>query len=239
MALVVIVNEERVKVPICWEEVSTAMYQRLIQSDNTPLGLFCALINKEFDSIRKTASDEVEESIYRCTNFILEDKPDFLSADIPEYIIYKHKSYKIPKKLEALTLEQNMHVKNRMHSDIVMESLIAFTIAIYLQPILDGAEFNYDRALELEKEIEQMPIDQTYSIGFFYLSKLQNFGRGGLLYYSLRKRISKILSRRSLRLPMLTSWSPLGISAGLISMLRLTDSCPLQFINYNLMMYCL
>lgn len=236
MALVVVVNEERIKVPICWEEVTTEMYQRLIQSDNTPLGLFCALINKEFDSIRKTASDEVEESIYRCTNFILDDKPEFLSADIPEYIIYKHKSYKIPKKLQALTLEQNMHVKNRMHDGIAVESLIAFTIAIYLQPILDAAEFDFDRALELEKEIEHMPIDQTYSIGFFYLSKLQNFGRSGLLFYSLRKQISKILNRKLLRLPMFRSWSLLGILVGLISMLELTDSYPLQFINYPLMM---
>ena len=236
MALILIVNNERVKVPICWEEVSTSMYQRIVQAEPTPLGLFCALINMEFDSIKKTASDQIEESIYRSTSFLLEDTPYFFKEEFPQYIIYKNKTYKLPKKLGALTLEQNMHVRNRMKEGIVMESLISFVIAVYMQPIIDKSEFDFERAQELEKEIEQMPIDQTYRVGFFYLSKLANYGRNGLLFYSLRKMISKLLSRKLLRLPMFRSWSPLGILAGLISMLELTGSYPLQFINYPLMM---
>lgn len=85
---------------------------------------------------------------------------------------------KMPK-TGALSIGQAITLKQSIAKYKFMESSAAAVLAIYLQPLIDKADYSLERAREIEKEIELMPAHLVWTYGFFLHKKL---AADGLLF---------------------------------------------------------
>jgi hypothetical protein len=220
--IVVSVNDIVKNSPTCWEETSTEQFQRLKSVNKLDLlKAFCFLLNVDYDEVAQSTSEILESSLYQCTAFVFNQPEYFREQKHKGYFKYRDVKYKIPTKLGSLSIEQNMHIRSAMYeSNVVLEQLISKAVAVYMQPIISGARFDSEQADILENEVREMPICETFPIGFFFLSKLNNFGSGGLLYL-LPLKVQKLILRMTLlKLPKLKSFLPsltYLLSIGLLS----------------------
>jgi hypothetical protein len=220
MARALIVNGEPKDCSICWEETKTKHFQTLMDAPHLDeLKAFAILLDTEFDELAQDRSEMLTGELYPCVAYVFNQPQEFRDAKHDRFITLRGKRIELPAKLEALTVEQNMYLFRCLYQDKrPLETLISTAIAVYLQPLVMGGKFNFDEAMKLKAEIEEMPIGATFPIGFFYLSKLNNYGTSGLLYWFRRKLISLLLKIKFLRRLKWISLLHLMVLLSLISM---------------------
>jgi hypothetical protein len=81
------------------------------------------------------------------------------------------------------------------------DAMISTACAIYLQPLIDGGEFNADRVAQVELELMEKPILQFYPVGFFFLKQYQNFGKSRI--ENFLQYLKKMLTKTILKYPHL------------------------------------
>jgi len=84
--------------------------------------------------------------------------------------------------LGSLTLAQNLHARKCFQAKD-LRTVIALMCAIYMQPLIDKKPFDFKRAQELRDEINEMPITQTYALGFFLFKRLGLYGKTQTNYW--------------------------------------------------------
>jgi len=216
-----------------WQECNTRIFQRIVKDwepkkpieERNQVLLFSILTETPFKDVLESRDPELEAIIYQCTAFVYEQAMYFKSDQV-EVIKLRGQLISVPKKLEALTVEQNMHIRRAMKTAENLEELISLACSVYLQPLVDGGPYNHDKAMTLEKEILELPIWQTFAVGFFYLSKLHNSGRYGLL--SWNQWIQNLSANvRSLQRPLNPiNWNHYMSFPSLTFMPRHTESYP-------------
>ena len=195
-----VINAHPVSAPDKWDEVSCETWVRILKEwepekpikERSEIKLFSILTGTSYESIFDSKDYYIESLIYSLVSCIYND--DFTDAPIPETITVGGKTIKIPRNLGKLSIGQNSIVRKLCRQTDLLTgkpidtNLILPTVtAIYLQPLYDAkplngdlvtAQFDYDRAMELEKEILKMPITEIYPIGFFFLNLLRLYGTG-------------------------------------------------------------
>lgn len=192
-------------------EMTTELYQKIItdwtydETLTSIIKLFALMTGQPFADYYDSTDLELERAVVKYTKFIY-----FMEADLQllpqlNYFKYGNREIPLPKNLGRLTLAQNLFMKKAITSKD-SRSYIAFALAIYLQPLIDGSQFNEDRVDQLEKEFLQLPISQTYQVGFFYSSQRKPYGPLQRLFLPLTKRIThaQVYVKRSLSMPKLT-----------------------------------
>lgn len=181
------VNDGKVKCPVCWEEVSTRTYQNIkALKEPTLLHVFSKLVDIELNDISQSRSEELEVALYQVSAFVYNQPEYFRDLPPPDDFKIGGKVVPVPKKLERLTLEQNLFLKSKINEGDVLEQHISLATATFLQPLVTG-RFNSDDVFSLKNEVDEMLIEKTFPVGFFFLKKLMNFGAGGYrLLFQLR-----------------------------------------------------
>lgn len=202
----------KLQAPECWEETTTAQFQEIVKVKDPKtdyLKIFSILTGHEF-----TGANEVSEAtIWKVIQFIFMQPFRWTDSTLPKILMMNGKPYSMPKGLSELSVAQNIHVRQELDTAEDIREKISIATAIYLQPYIDGGQFDLTRAHELEKEIRELPITDTYPIGFFLLKRInesgRNFGNG-----SSRTRISLDWIRLwlSQKWHELNYWLGMGIS---------------------------
>jgi hypothetical protein len=196
--LVLRVNEDQtIECITCWAECSTETFQNICElwepekklEERNPVLLFSILTGMNFKVMLTTQNDEIESAIYQCVAFVYQENMSFMNEKRLKVMKIDGKIVDVPENLGSLTVEQNMHIRRALDKAKTIESLISLACAVYLQPLVDGTEFDYARAKVLEEEIKKKKIWETYQIGFFFLSKLRAYGKPGLQDLSLLKQM--------------------------------------------------
>lgn len=200
MVAVRLVTGQRIRVPDCWNNCSTEVFQRIISQwdtdkeikDRSVLKLFNLMIDME---ISPDAEDlDLEAAIWECTRFIYLEPMDFTQLEPPKFLNVAGTIITIPKDLGRMTIGQNIHVRQELQAIKDPNAAMSIITAIYIQPLLDKKPFDFHRAKEIEKSILQIPITQIYPIGFFLLKQLRSYGKGFLpdLNRMIRRKIQSI-----------------------------------------------
>jgi hypothetical protein len=199
--VVLSVNDLRVPCPICWEETTTAQYQRVKAVKEADLiKLFSALLDLNIQVVEEANADEIETVIYQVASYLLNSPEYFREYPVPINFSVGKNSVIVPRKVESLTVAQTMYLRQQFKEGDYLEQYISLAIAVYLQPLIDGSKFHVERALELEKQIARMPIEDTFPLGFFLLKRLNRYGKSGFLLW---------LKRIVMQMTSLTSWQRL------------------------------
>lgn len=189
MALTVNINgDKKVVVPQCWQETLLWQYQNLKSikdTDYNDLSIFCAFTGASYDEVATSDSDEIHTALYQLVSWVHHNPEYFRSNEVPRVLHIDGSIISVPKKLGKLSIEQNMVIRQAINQpNMCLEQLISIAIAVYMQPLVDGQPFDKDRALEIEKEILQMPVEYVFPIGFFFLRRLNEYGLRGTNFFS-------------------------------------------------------
>lgn len=187
------------QLPTHWGEVTTKQYQRM-HSDwdsNDLVKLFSILTGIEYKTLSDTKDPDLEEALVGATMFVYDTSPGFKQADPPPFVTINKKKVRIPRNIGALSIGQNIHVREQMDSAKVFDELISFATAMYLQPLYDETDFDYVRATMLHEEILKLPISETYPVGFFLLRPLMNSGQSTTNGFS--RTITRLLRKFTAR----------------------------------------
>lgn len=206
MITLILNGREKVRCPAGWHEVTVDMAQQIAQWSGDKIELFNILTGTSYAKIK--ADTSLGSAFFDAINFVYfpvnvtkEPIPNVLKIDAGHII-------EIPKKVGSLSVGQAIAVRERLEQvekrieqnpkvyffksgndkmDGVIsqetkvsyyEEAISFAVAVYLQPLYDKAEFDLNRAKNLEQFILKMPITLIYPIGFFLLSQHLKSGKG-------------------------------------------------------------
>lgn len=197
--MVIILNGTRHTLPSCYEELTATQYQRIVSewdltkeiADRDYLKLFNILAGTDFQSLH--ATEENEQTVWNAIRWIIE-QPFKFSETIPKALEIDGKALTIPRKVGALSIGQNIHLRQLIDKSKYLEENIVMATAVYLQPLFDGAKFDYDRSVELGKKIGDMPAYLIRPIGFFLLNSAWKSGRmhGSSYRKTLRSLIGQL-----------------------------------------------
>lgn len=181
-----------IQLPTAWWEVSTRVYQNIVKDwdGEDILKLFSILTGIEYKTLAETKDYELEAALYESVRFIYDSEPYFKAAPIPEYLELNQKTFylpvfswinnskrRVPKDIGKLSIGQNIHIRQAMDEVKTFDELISLTVAIYMQPIIDGGDFDHDKAMILHEKVLDLPITDTYPVGFFFAKPLMNYGQ--------------------------------------------------------------
>lgn len=121
---------------------------------------------------------------------------EFKGGTFWEKLLGVSKIITIPRDPSELSIGQNIHLRRDfIDKSQLLEENISIAVAIYLQPLIDG-KFQVERAKELAREIDEMPISLIYPIGFFLLRRVMTFGmKRGPLWQQILSNLSMRLNR--------------------------------------------
>lgn len=205
-----IVNDEKVHCPICWAETRLGEFQRLysgLKLGDNLIHIFSLLTGKDYDEVYQAQSEDLNAGLYQAVSFVINEPKSFKSMKVPSEFVFNGKSYKSPG-VKSLTVGQAFALRSIVTEAKNLECSISITLAIYFQPLIDGTKFSLDRAKEIELDIQKMLLTETYPLGFFLLSKLNNSGASGLL-----SRLHLILQRMRNERPLLKQLTLTGLVA--------------------------
>ncbi len=161
--------------------------------------LFSILSGMEYKALRDTHDYVLEEQLLNATKFVYEEPMAFKEAKVPHWITINSRQVRIPAHIGGLSIGQSIHVRQALDKVKTWEELLAFVVAIYIQPIYDEADFDYHRAMELEQDILKLPITETYPLGFFLLKPLMKYGQSTMTRLSLLiLRLQNLSTKREL-----------------------------------------
>ena len=168
--------------PSCYAELKTHHYIRMLREweDGTPIEdrdyfkLFCILTDDKFTAFENTLENQV--SLTNLLGWVIAEPFEF-SDKPPKVLMFHGKPVDIPEHPRELSIGQNIILRrDYIDKSKHLEENVSIATAIYLQPLIDNSLFKISRAKEIAKEIEEMPINLIYPIGFFLLSRALKFG---------------------------------------------------------------
>lgn len=190
--MVIRINGERKEVPSCFEEITTLQYEKIVKEweldkpieERDYFKLFNILTDSNFTAVESTP--ELEATIWNVIRWIVE-QPFYFSEELPKVLKINEVIVDIPRDIRGLSIGQNIHLKQALSKSKYVEANLSEAVAIYLQPLYDKKKFNYDRAVELKKEIEQMPVYLIRPIGFFLFKNVNQHGSGLTIFLKKMK----------------------------------------------------
>jgi len=189
----IIINDKRTQIPSCFEELKAREYELLVpewaKDTRNPFKEFCIVAGTNFESF--VNSEENEVTIWNCVKWMYE--PINLNTEIPKVLKVNERTLTIPMDVKKLSIIQNIHLKQLVQEAKYLDENVSIACAIYLQPLYDDAKFDYDRALELKKVIEEMPAYLIRPIGFFLLRHALPPGRKPMS--SLKRMTNNLMQR--------------------------------------------
>lgn len=189
----IILNGKKYACPVAHEDplFTIEIWQRIVSEWDISLPeekrdyfhLFCIMTGSEFKQFHATAENEV--TIYNAIRWFIE-QPYEWSKELPKVLKIGDKIIDLPKKVQALSIGQNIALKNVAQASktwvndkgtVVEYNCYAKAAAIFLQPLYSGEKFNYDKVEELEQIILNMPAYLIRPIGFFTLASALPSGK--------------------------------------------------------------
>jgi len=178
----IIINGNKILCPGCYEELTTGTFQRIVKEWDAEekniakldyFKLFSILTNTNYKSIDQTP--ENDQTIWNAIGWYVM-QPFKFSTELPKILQIGERMISVPRRVGALGTGQNILLRQIIDNSKYMEENISMAVAICLQPLYDNSKFDYDRAVELEKIILEMPIYLTHPVGFFLLQTVRMDG---------------------------------------------------------------
>lgn len=170
-------------IPTSYWEMKARVYESIYRHWNMepPLEerdyvhLFNLLLDSPEKKFKIEDSVEAEEKIWHLVRWVVEETPRF-AEHVPKTFYLGGKEVEIPEDVGALSIGQNIVMRQMLDKGKYLNEFISMAVAIYLQPLIDGTKFVKARALKLYEEVADMPTKDVYPLGFFLLMRANKDG---------------------------------------------------------------
>jgi len=191
------INGKESLIPGAWDELTIGQYIEI--SINThrlnQLRLFSIISGINYALLLNLPEDGLDVNLDQILFWFNEPfDPNLL--DRSETITINGKIITPPNDPGKKTLGQKLFLQSKVReaqsADALLCTIVSDAVAIYLQPMVDDAPFNDERAMELKTELLKLPITLIYPWGCFFLS-------GYIKYVELNMNIAplNLLTKRS------------------------------------------
>jgi hypothetical protein len=205
---IVTINGEDVVYSECWHNLSVKQYQEFLRwepekpiEDRNYFELFSILAGKKYASFKDTY--ENQQTLWNIVNWIIETP--LPGNELPKVLqIEGRETIDVPREIKYLSIGQNICArqvidkalvfKNKQTGEFLDADCYSMVVAIYLQPLLEKAEFDLKKAKALEPLIASMPITLIRPIGFFLLKPVFPSGKS-----FIPKWLKTLISRKERR----------------------------------------
>jgi len=158
-----------------WVHVDTGTFQRLQHWDKTDwIDLVSKLYGIDYAVLEQAPAAQME-GLFMASAFVLSE--NLPAGEVGTHFMYEGTAYLIPKSSYALTVGQAMEIRKYVEGKQYVNECLAYAIAVYMQPIIDGVAFSSERAQEIATKIEAYPITKTFAVGSFFLRGSLNYGK--------------------------------------------------------------
>jgi len=191
----------KVEVPESWQECSLGMWIRLSGWDGVDyVKGFSKIIDIEYDIISRSKSKKLYRMLFDVISWT-GDFVDWKNLQTPEYLTVNNKDIQMPDDIGEFSLGQKILVHEAMLNSENINEVLPVALAVYLQPLYSGKDFDRERAIKFEEQMKTLPVLEAYPAGIFFLTRLlksPNSGMIGLLRLMVRslRRGVKFQSRR-------------------------------------------
>lgn len=180
------INDTKYLYASCYEELIVRHYIKILKwepekdlADRDYVKLLGILIEKDFTGIENTIENEI--TLIDAVGWVVFNQFQF-SKDIPKVLVFTRNhgesiTIDLPQNIKELSIGQNIHARREIEKCTILEEAIPMVTAIYLQPLIDKGKFVLNRAKEIAKEIEQLPIYLIHPLGFFLLNHVPKPGQ--------------------------------------------------------------
>ena len=186
--MVINLNGVKKDIPDCFERLTARQYEMLVpelakeMEARDHFAMFNILAGTDFKDYHANSENEV--TIWNAIRWIYEQS---FTSTMPTVLKIEDKIITVPKKIKAMTIGQNIALRQLIEKSKYVEENICAACAIYLQPLIDGTKFNPDRVDDVKKVIEAMPAYLIRPIGFFLLTSALPRGNGQTNFLSRMK----------------------------------------------------
>jgi hypothetical protein len=190
-----------------WDELTFAQILEIERAGQIdPLGMFAILTGLSVAYV-DNLSAELESQLFDIVSPLFDNPIDFKALHRPERILVDGVLCTVPRP-DKLTLGQNIMFLQLAESDADIYSVMADAVAIYMQPVIDGGQFDRVK-LEATKRklLKCRGVDVVAVFGFF----LSNQKRSNAIIPRVFNK--KRLTQSRLSLTMKKRFS--GVSTGL------------------------
>jgi hypothetical protein len=195
------------KLPNGWHEVPFVTALELLTQDLSDLDVICKLSGIPKSKLEE--STDLETIFYlRQSLLFLQSDPSAKNPEFPKSVTYKGIKHQLPWinygdvfDLGQASVIQVEHMQSelgkiKLDDNIQVMQLFPVVCAIYLQPIITGESYNYNKAIKLAPEIEKhLDYKTVTNMGSFFLMRL-----AGLLGGLKNKSLSPFSRKRKVRL---------------------------------------
>lgn len=172
------------KIPESWKECSLGMWMRLREWDGKDyVKGFSLIMDIDYDIISRSKSKKLYRTLFDVISWTGQSV-DWENLKVPEFLTINKKDIQIPPNLGAHTLGQKILVHEAMLRGDNITQALPVALAVYLDPLYHGSDFDRERSIKFEKTILELPVLEAYPAGIFFLTKLlpsQNYGISALL----------------------------------------------------------
>ena len=187
-----------VEVPESWKECTLGMWLRLSSWYGVDyVKGFSKIVGIDYDIISRSKSKRLYRILFEVIGWTSEEI-DWEHLPVPEYLTIEGKDIQIPKNIGEQALGQKILVHEAMVNTKNIGEVLPVALAVYLDPLYHGKEFDRERAIKFEEKIKQLPVLEAYPTGIFFLTRLlksPSFGIKGLLQLLARSL------KREIKLP--------------------------------------
>lgn len=176
-------SKDEIEVPLTYYDMPTWMYEDIHEKWDgslTPeslIKLFSIVTKRDFKDYVSSTDNRLESLLLNSVRFILENQVDMNKLVRRDTFEISGVTVPLPTELKKLTLGQNLYIRRCLYNKDIRAG-IALACAVYLQPLLDNDHFKDERVEYWADRIRQMPIVETYPVGFFILRRLNSSGNG-------------------------------------------------------------
>ena len=104
----------------------------------------------------------------------------------------------MPFDIGEFSLGQKILVHEAMLNAENINEVLPVALAVYLDPLYHGEDFNRDRAIKFEEKMKALPVLESYPAGIFFLTRLLKRPSYGMIDFL--RLVARNL-RRGLKLP--------------------------------------
>jgi len=132
---------------------------------------FSLIMGIDYDIISRSKSKKLYRTLFDVLSWTGQ-YVDWAKLEVPEFLTIGEKDIQIPKDLGAHTLGQKILVHQAMLERDNVTQALPVALAVYLDPLYHGSDFDRDRSIKFEETILKLPVLEAYPTGIFFLTRL-------------------------------------------------------------------
>lgn len=170
-------DNQTYSMPQCWEDISYKQFMELKSWDGEDRLMFLSILTRvPIDIMEQTSVLDLDDRLEPYASFI---NKEFKVKD-DKQINFRGQNYKIPKELAGkYSLSQKISLKDKVVQCTInkqeLYDIIPFAVAVYLYPLVSGKKYETEYTEELIPEILECSFLEVFSIGSFFLKRLQGY----------------------------------------------------------------